>query len=192
MNDSGPIDPVAATPIILASLFHRGPGVWGMTSRNCRLVPANVRGADGPALGDDAVEFKRRGQYYDSLNIYLVLITESLNQLGYVGVATMRGLYKTLISMNDYLDAWSIACTVYSDMQRNPGADYEYCTLFKSDFEVMCALAIDVVDRGRMDNLELYTSETSGSRYYRFAKTQREIMAQFRTIRDDMRKNLGV
>lgn len=186
------IDPVAATPIFLMNLFNRGPSVWGMTSRTCSLVPSYVRGQDGVALSDEAIDCKRRGEYRDSLNIYLVLIKESLDQLGYVSVSLMRGMYKTLICMNEYVHAWSIACTIFADMQHCPNPDPQHYEMFRMDFNVMRKLAIEVIDEGETSNLELLTKETSGSPFYRMQKTNVQIKAEFGEIRNQLRRNYGI
>lgn len=139
-------------------------------------------------LSDLAVYSKRSKNYASSIGTYIRLLDAYYKIKGVLPLRYMMGLYKALLCANAFTAAFSIASTIFADIQHKPGMYLEK-SLFGNYFSELCRLSSAVVDQGEYAEIYLTVEQYAGCQDYKMVKTFEDCYQDLKQIRDFVKQH---
>ena len=184
---------------LVGAIFLKGSSVW-------ELIPSTLlsnimgTGLSEKEMQDIAISSKRNGDYNKALDCYYKIIYSHFNSYkSKVPVVHMRGLFKVLISANEFKTAFYIASTVYADLQRFSPSNQTEFMVYKTEminfddyFRGLLNLIISIVDKNDFSGLIKYCSSYSGNSNYILVKNNSQIKEEMKELRVEIKNNLGM
>lgn len=139
--------------------------------------------SDTNTIADVATNYKRNGDYRESIRIYSAAIEEAFIKNDLLSIVCIRGLIKSLICANEFTIAFKLIKNVYEDLVARQNESTIERLLFADYWLGIVKLIKAVVDDGDTSVILPYAANFSGNYSYQLQKSTNDIKNELAELR---------
>ncbi len=139
--------------------------------------------SDTNTIADVATNYKRNGDYRESIRIYSAAIEEAFIKTDLLSIVCIRGLIKSLICANEFTIAFKLIKNVHEDLTARSNEFTIERFLFADYWFGIVKLIKTVVDDGDTSVILPYAANFSGNYSYQLQKSTNDIKNELAELR---------
>lgn len=139
--------------------------------------------SDTNTMADVATNYKRNGDYRESIRIYADTLEESFRYTRMLSIVCVRGLIKSLICANEFALAFRFIKNVHEDLTARSNEFTIERFLFADYWLGIVKLIKAVVDDGDTSVILPYAANFSGNYSYQLQKSTNDIKSELAKLR---------
>ncbi len=139
--------------------------------------------SDTNTMADVATNYKRNGDYRESIRIYAATLEESFRYTRMLSIVCVRGLIKSLICANEFALAFRFIKNVHEDLTARSNEFTIERFLFADYWLGIVKLIKAVVDDGDTSVILPYAANFSGNYSYQLQKSTNDIKNELAELR---------
>lgn len=139
--------------------------------------------SDTNTMADVATNYKRNGDYRESICIYVQALDESFGNTRLLSIVCVRGLIKSLICANEFTLAFRFIKNVHEDLTARSNEFTIERFLFADYWLEIVKLIKAVVDDGDTSVILPYSANFSGNYSYQLQKSTNDIKKELAELR---------